>query len=166
MKRFLLILLFSVVVSCKGSKERVETSRHEASQEIKKVYLKDTRYGKTLWTMEAKEIKETRDTTWIYSPKIFFGGEEKKTSTLTADSGFYLPYTGDMVAFGNVYVETEGGAKLWTSKLVWDPHKEQIKTDQEVKIQKDGKLLRGKGLISDPNLKHIVIQGKVEGYEE
>lgn len=158
---FLFLLLF--VISCKEKPKEMK-EKSEASQEINKVFLKDTRFGKTLWTMEAKKIEEQRETTWVYSPKIFFGGE-KKTSTLVADSGVYVPYTGDMTAFGNVYVETKEGAKLWTSELEWKAKEEKIFTDKEVLIQKKGKIIKGKGLTSDPDLKNIVIHGKVEGYE-
>jgi len=165
MKRvlFLLFLLF-FPASCKEKTKEIR-EKPEASQEIRKVHLKDTRFGKTLWTMEAERIEEKHDTTWVYAPKIYFGGEKNRTSTLTADSGLYVPYTGDMVAYGDVYVETEEGAKLWTSELEWRAKEEKIFTEKEVLIKKEGKTIRGKGLTSDPNLKNIVIHGKVEGYE-
>lgn len=166
MKRIFFFLSLAVVLSfsCKG-KPKEEERVPEASQEIKKVTLRETRFGKTLWIMEADRLEEREDTTWVYSLKIEFVKKGKKTSTLTGDSGLYIPRTGDMTAFGDVSVRTEEGARLWTSELKWQAEKEEIFTDKEVLIKKKGKTIKGKGLISDPELKNIVIQGKVEGYE-
>ena len=165
MRLVLVLLLVLQLLSCKERTKEKPQGEITQEQEINKVFIKETRWGKTLWTLEAERLKERKDTTWIYNFTLKFLKGGKVTSTLTADSGLYLERTGDMTAYGDVYVVTEEGARLWTSLLNWDAKREKIFTDKDVLIKRDGKTIKGKGLTSDPDLENIIIHGRVEGYE-
>jgi len=164
MKRvFLLTLIF--LLSCKSDeKEKVYPPRGE--QEIERFQIIETRWGKKSFVLSAELLEERGDTTLVFQFTVDFYDEKGEiVSTLVADSGVILKKTGDMIALGNVEVKTKEGAVLNTVELHWIEDRKKIVTEKEVVIKKEGKLLKGKGLISDPGLKHIEIKGKVVGYE-
>jgi len=75
------------------------------------------------------------------------------SSTIKADSGFYIMETNLYRAKGDVLVvsKEEQEKELYTDELFWDPAKEIIYTDKYVKIITETDTLEGTGLESDQN---------------
>ena len=139
-----------------------EDSLKSPAQEMKKVYIVETLWGEKSWELWADRLEERSDTTWVFELSIGFYSDRKQVSTLFADSGVVFKNK-DLKAFGRVRVETDEGSVLTTETLRWDNEERLIETDDPVTIEKGGKVIRGMGLVSDPNLEHITIRGEIEG---
>lgn len=164
MKKILFLSIF-FLFGCKAE-EKEQVSLPKGEQEIERFHIVETRWGRKSFELSAKLLEERKDTTWVFDFSVdFFDEKGNKVSTLVADSGVIFKKTGDMIALGNVKVETEDGTLLYTDELLWKEDIKKITTEKEVIIKKEGKVLKGKGLISDPGLKHIEIKGKVLGHE-
>jgi LPS export ABC transporter protein LptC len=164
--RFLFPLFISILFLFCGEEEKEQIPPPTGEQEIEKFQIVETRWGKKSFALTAKILEERNDTTWVFKFKVvFFDEKGERVSTLTADSGAIFKKTGDMMALGNVLVKTVEGVELISDELLWKEDIRKIVTDKEVLIKRDGKVLKGKGLVSDPGLKHIEIKGKVRGYE-
>ena len=93
----------------------------------------------------------------------FFDKEGKHTSIMDADSGVIKERRQEFEALGNVVVVSDGGVKLETESLRWDPQKQRVVTDDFVKITKEGDVVYGYGLEADQKLENLKIKKKVKG---
>jgi len=161
--KFLFMIGLLLFLSCQRGNERT-TEEMRGEEEVRKVRLVETTKGRKIFELEAGKITQRGDTTWIYGLHAkFYDREGRVSSNLEADSGFYLRKYGDMKAFGDVKFSSQEGKKLFTSFLAWEKRKNRIWTDKKVKILSNGKEIIGEGLESDPQLREIIIKGKVEG---
>ena len=87
----------------------------------------------------------------------FFSSNGEYFSQLWADSGIVNMETNDMFAVGNVVVLTNDSLRLETETLNWDEEMEKISTEDSVVFYQEDKIIRGKGLYSDPGLEDVVI---------
>jgi hypothetical protein len=55
---------------------------------------------------------------------------------------------------------------LVTSQLAWEPSTEQIVSDSFVTATRQNDILRGYGMVSDPELKNIVFKRQISGQME
>lgn len=77
----------------------------------------------------------------------FYDKNQKVSSTLKADYGYYTKKENLYKATGNVEVESyEDGKKLNTEELFWKPDKQEIYTDKFVRIETAEEILLGEGL--------------------
>jgi len=135
-------------------------------QEIYRVEITQSRFNRKIWKLRAMSIRENGDTIVFYRFKVsFFGPDEKLSSVLRADSGRLYKKTEDMEAYGNVKIFfLRDSTQVYTSHIIYESRKRLIKGDREVKIlTPDGEIL-GKGFVTDPEMKHIKIYGKVRGH--
>lgn len=112
----------------------------------------------TLWSdsarvkvklVAAKQIElENGDRTFPNGVFIeFFNSEGVKTSSLTADRGFYTKAENLYRAEGDVEVISyEKKEQLNTEELFWKPDEQKIYTDKFVRIDTEDELLLGEGL--------------------
>jgi len=111
-----------------------------------------------------------KDSTQAYVVRVnFYDNAGEWSSVLTADSGVIREKTEHLEVFGNVAVTTRDSVRLNTSQLAWDPDRAKIVSDSFVVIHKAGDIIRGWGMVSDPDLKNIVIKkstGEMQDYEE
>jgi len=163
MRYFLPALIF-LFLACgqKGEKEKSE------SQEVLRgVRITETRLGKKSWELFARRVEEFKDTARVYDFVLYFYDEEgNKTSELWADSGVVFQDKGDMKALGKVRVYTQEGDTLYTTSLRWKEREKKILSESPVEIHSRGKILKGKGLISDARLSNVEILGKIQGKSE
>jgi len=166
MKTIIWILVALFPLSCTQKRPEETTRGKQREEEASRIKVTQTQLDKKVWELLAEKLISRGDTTWIYNFTVhFFDEEGEKTSTLTADSGFIFQDTGDMIALGDVEVVTKDSSRLKTNSLKWKEKERKITSDDDVLIERKGKMIRGRGLITDPNLEHIVIEGKVIGYE-
>ncbi len=160
------IAVLVVLVACGQSQEPGTTENPPPKEELQTVQIVETRWGRPQWTLNADRILLGSDTTRVYPVRLTFYDEEGRVSShLVADSGWVLEKTRDLIAMGNVVVVTQDSTRLVTSSLRWDNKQRKIETDQEVTIYKKGRVLKGKGLVSDAALERIEIEGQVVGHE-
>jgi LPS export ABC transporter protein LptC len=161
-KIVLFILIFSFL-RCEHKKE-IEMSAKEES--LSSFTLKNYDGSKLKWKLTAQKATIS-DTTVINQFELeFFDEDLNRVSILKADSGYIIHKTNDLRAKGNIFIISSDSVKLWTDELNWSEERQKIFTDGEIKYSKGNEQYRGKGLESDPSLKHIVIKEKFSGEGE
>lgn len=91
----------------------------------------------------------------------FFQTAGDKDSDLTSKQGTYNSRLGSMEARGDVVVNSVAGRKLTTPHLRFDPTRNEISSDSTFELrERNGRILRGVGFISDPDLNAVrVLKG-------
>ena len=98
----------------------------------------------------------------LQAPNVeFFDKEGKLQTTLTAEHGEYSEDKHDMVAYGNVRVESVEGDVLETDSLFWNNEKDKILSNSFVKLTRGRDVMTGYGLECDPNLNSVDIKRDV-----
>ena len=92
----------------------------------------------------------------------FFDKEGKRQTTLISDAGEYSEETRDMLAFGNVQVESVDGDVLETDSLFWNNELDKIFSNSFVKLTRGRDVITGYGLECDPNLNSVDIKRDVQ----
>ncbi len=164
MRLILPFFLIFLLISCAN---KTEEKVQETREMLRGVKIIETKMGRKSWELHAERIDEESDTTLVYNFVLYFFDENgKRTSELWADSGVVFQERGDMKALGNVRVFTVEGDTLFTSSLMWREDIKRIICDSPVTLISKGKVLRGKGLVSDAKLSKVEIKGQVEGESE
>ncbi len=105
-----------------------------------------------------------KDSTQAYTLKVnFYDNDGLWTSLLTADSGVIREKTEKLEVFGDVRVTTRDSVRLTTTQLAWDPKIAKIVSDSFVTAEREGDIIRGYGMVSDPDLKNIVFKRQISG---
>jgi LPS export ABC transporter protein LptC len=92
----------------------------------------------------------------------FFDKEGTRQTTLISDAGEYSEETRDMLAYGNVKVESAEGDVLETDSLFWNSEQDKILSNSFVKLTRGRDVLTGYGLECDPNLNSVDIKKDVK----
>lgn len=92
----------------------------------------------------------------------FFDVFGKKESELTADYAIIDDEKDLMLAENNVIVRNVEGDILETDKLNWNQQKEEIFTNEFVKITTENEVIFGEGLVSNQNFSKYTIR-KIKG---
>ena len=92
----------------------------------------------------------------------FFDVNGKKESELNADYAIIDEEKDLMLAQHNVVVRNVDGDVLETEKLNWNKQKEEIFTDEFVKITTENEVIFGQGLVSNQNFSKYTIR-KIKG---
>ncbi len=186
-KRFKLILLFSLIIFISSGCDNIglDESPHDdlkkIDYQISGFELKYYKLGELSWVFCADTVVvpineefDSKEDTSIFSidegfnsaevVEISFFKDEQLTSKLFADKGEYYVLSGNLIAEGNVVVESADKDKLLTSKLWWIEFVEEFWTDREVEIirLKDNSKIRGVRLKSDRMLKDVRIDKHIE----
>jgi LPS export ABC transporter protein LptC len=163
MIKMLILMLAFVFMSC----ERQNKTELEIKDEsLTSFILKNYKGSRLIWKLTAEDAKIS-DTTVIHQLVLeFFDENSQPSSKLKADSGYVIHKTNDLKAVGNIVIKSNDSVTLWTDELNWSEENQKIFTDREVRYSKDKQVYRGRGLESDPSLKHIVIKEKFSGKGE
>jgi len=101
-------------------------------------------------------VYENNGRTFVKKVKVtFFTPEGVQQSVLNADSGWYEARSGNMEGRGNVVVVRADGSRLNTSRLLYEPQKNQVSTDQFYTYVSGEQHGQGTGFVSDPSFKNI-----------
>ena len=168
MKYFVLIIfILLLATSCGREPPKQEQLKVPAQEEVDRVVVTETRWGKPQWRLETQSIVAKKDSTFVYDVSLWFYDENgNQTSHLVADSGIVIENTRDLIALGNVKVVTQDSSTLYTKRLIWKNDKQIITTPDSVLIIRHGRTLKGVGLTSDARLSRIKIGGKVVGEQD
>ena len=93
----------------------------------------------------------------------FYDEDGKATGKLFADSGWIQNRTQRITVYGDVFISTEDGVKLWTDSLAYFPKTKRVMTSGGVRIDKNGEYITGRGLDSDLDFSDIRITENVSG---
>ncbi|OAG27108.1 hypothetical protein TH606_08660 [Thermodesulfatator autotrophicus] len=116
--------------------------------EIKKLYYVIYEQGKLKWKIWAeKALMYEKDRINFLSLKICARPEEG--FCITAEKGDYDSLKDEFIFKNNVHLKTKNKGELFTSYLKYLAGQNLLITTAEVKIIKEGLVIRGKGLVYD-----------------
>lgn len=156
-----------VLASCDQARRAVPgaSSGEIPDQEVSDFVVTETDAGRPEWTMYARsaEMFNARSLIVAHGVRIdFFDEKGKRSSTLTAREGEMHQARRDMVARGNVILQTTEGTRMTTEVLQFLNQEQRIVSDQLVRVERKGDVLTGYGFESDPELKHFEFKRQVK----
>ena len=134
-------------------------------QEVSDFVVTETDAGRPEWTLYARSagMFNARGLVVAQGVRIdFFDNTGKRSSTLTAREGEMHQARRDMVARGNVVLQTTEGTRMTTEVLQFLNEEQKIVSDQLVRVERKGDVLTGYGFESDPELKHFEFKREVK----
>jgi LPS export ABC transporter protein LptC len=93
----------------------------------------------------------------------FFTTTGTRSAVLTSRRGTYHTTTGQMVARGNVDVNSTDGRRLRSEELAYDQNRNEISSDSAFVMTEPTRRLEGIGFRSDPNLQNVHILKTLSG---
>ena len=166
--RFVAALLLGVILaSC--SEDVPEEATSEVVRSPDEVFTDfvtmESDSGRVQWRLTAPRANRyTKEKLILLDNPIieFFDKEGMLRTTLESDAGEYSEETRDMLAFGNVVVESTEGDVLETDSLFWNSEQDKILSNSFVKLTRGGDVLTGFGLECDPSLNSVDIKRDVK----
>lgn len=134
-------------------------------QEVSDFMVTETDAGKPEWTLHARSAAmfNARNVLVARGVRIDFYDEKgNRSSTLTAREGEMHQVRRDMVARGNVVLQTTEGTRMSTESLRFLNESQKIVSDDFVRVERQGDVLTGYGFESDPDLKHFEFKRQVQ----
>jgi len=134
-------------------------------QEVSDFMVTETDAGRPEWTMHAHSaaIFNARNALVARGLRVDFYNEKgERSSTLTAREGEMHQVRRDMVARGNVVLQTVEGTRMSTETLRFLNEAQKIVSDDFVRVERQGDVLTGYGFESDPNLERFEFKRQVE----
>ncbi|MBP7669588.1 MAG: LPS export ABC transporter periplasmic protein LptC [Candidatus Eisenbacteria bacterium] len=139
----------------------------DAVQTVLRMNLRESEAGKLRWVLEADSafVYGEEDSTLLRSMRVEFYDPkgESVTSTLESRRGQVDARTRLLIAKDHVVVVSREGHRLETEELRWDPEIGKVVSDRFVRLTKDGSVITGVGIESDPDLGSYSIRSRVKG---
>jgi LPS export ABC transporter protein LptC len=153
-------LLAGLLLGCSGGKKVAATSAtgELPDSEVEDFTVTETDSGRAEWTLFAKQAEtyQARDRVIARTVRIFFFDETgARRSELVAREGELTQRSRDMIARGNVVLQTTEGWRMSTQEMRFLNSTHRIVSDSLVRVEKQGSILEGVGFESDPNLEHF-----------
>jgi LPS export ABC transporter protein LptC len=133
-------------------------------QEVADFSVTETDQGSPQWTMYARSasVFSARNLIVAHGVRVdFFDQDGKRSSTLTAREGELHQLRRNMVARGNVVLQTAEGTRMSTEQLRFLNREQKIVSDDFVRVERGGDVLTGIGFESDPRLEHFEFKRQV-----
>ncbi len=170
--RLVALLLLAAAVAAGGCSDRrpagpAGTAVELPDQEINDFALTETDAGRPLWKLNARYAAEYSARNQITAKTLrvdFYDERGQRSSVLTARAGEINSRTRDMVARGQVVLETTEGTRLSTEELRFLNRDQKILVpdDQLVRVERANDVLTGYGFESDPDLNHYEFKRQVQ----
>lgn len=150
---FTFFLLIGALLSCKPGLEKQEIIEYDGplleADHIQTMYS-DSAVVRVRLSADKQFELQNGDREFPQGIFIeFYEPDGSMSSTLEANEGYYFKETDLYRAVGDVVViGLENDEKLNTEELFWDPNKEEVYTDKFVRIESDGELHMGEGLVA------------------
>lgn len=166
MRRFCLILIFSVLAGCNEEKIKPPVN-HSFQDKIlpaqeswnSKIFFTDS--GKTkaiLYAGHLQVFEDTKETLMDGGIKVdFFNEHEIKTSNLTSKRGRVEETSNNLYAIDSVVAVNDSGVVLRSEEIVWRNKDRKIYSDKFVTIESPDETIQGYGFESDQQLRNYVI---------
>src|SRR5262245_9016886 len=160
-------LVAVVLMGCDQARRAVPgaSSGELPDQEVSDFVVTETDAGRPEWTMYARSAAMFNARSLVVAQGVridFFDEQGKRSSTLTAREGEMHQTRRDMVARGNVILQTTEGTRMSTEVLQFLNQEQRIVSDQLVRVERGGDVLTGYGFESDPELKHFEFKREVK----
>lgn len=148
-----------------GSKRHATVPPGELpDQEVSDFVLTETDQGRPQWTLYARSASTFTAQQLIRVRGVrvdFFGEDGQRSSELTAREGEIHQERRDMLARGGVVLATSEGTRMTTEELQYLNLANKIRSDQLVRVERQGDVLEGVGFESDPGLERFEFRTRV-----
>jgi LPS export ABC transporter protein LptC len=165
--RFWPVVVLPVMFFGGCAEERAEVGTEVLpSQVVEEFVLNESSSGARLYTLEADTayVYDEEMRVDVFTPRVTFYDQDGEVhAVLDADRGAIFSETDDLVAWGNVLVETVDSTRLRTDSLTWNNRERLVRTDAHVEIDTPKGKVEGMGLVSDAGLERIEILSEVTG---
>ncbi len=154
----ILYLVFFMGFACHSTshKEGESSSEELKESEIWNPFIILTQGENKLVEAKSDKLYKKRNDAALLVGNVkidFYNDEGNHISILYSDSARINEYSNDLNANGNVYVVSDSGYTLTTSKIVWDNSYKMILAEDSVMFTtSDGNTLQGVGFESDADL--------------
>ncbi len=160
------LLLFPVTEGCapETTPPPKKSDAKIPEQVIDGVKMRETSQRGLLWILDAHQglsYGADQPTQLKILRVRFFDGQEQVRSTLTSKRGEVNEDTQLLSAQDSVVVVTPKGERLETESLLWDPHRERIRTDAPFRLTRGQDVMTGVGFDADPDLTHYSVHSSV-----
>jgi LPS export ABC transporter protein LptC len=164
-KLLIFLLAAAVLLACEEKEIEEKLPKDMPKIILEKLCLTETKSGQRLWTLNADRADVYEEIIKVDEVTVrFYDENENEYSVLTAPRGELNTRTHNIFVEDSVYVVTNDSTKLHTESLFWLNDSAKILTDAYVRILKrDGTVIEGKGLRTDPRLSRIEIIGETKG---
>ena len=135
-------------------------------QEVRNFVLTETDQGNPVWKLYARyaAMYDARNSIVAQAVRVdFYDAQGNKTSELSAREGEIDRQSRDMIARGNVVIQTTEGTRMSTEELRFLNRTQKVRSDREVRVERAGNVLTGVGFESDPDLKHYQFRKRIVG---
>ncbi len=157
--------------ACKSSKKTPPVSTQSALADSANQVMYGARFNLTdQGVMHAQLLADTAyffdDNTRVellHVNTTFYTSTGVKNAVLTSRRGTYHTPTGQMIARGDVVVNSEDGRRLRSEELKYDQSHNEISTDSAFMLTGPDRSLQGIGFRSDPNLQNIHVLKTLSG---
>lgn len=146
------LLLLSIFVSACGDGNlevpTVAMDRRKPDESSANVTITQFDEGRIEYVLKADRIDRYYDKRILNAYKVDILAYDPKTgdtSKLKADSTIVDDARNLIYAHGNVKYDSPGG-KITTKRLIWDRNMDQILVPEQVTLERDGNIVRGKNL--------------------
>jgi len=149
------------------SSSPAESTGEMPDQEVTDFAITETDEGNIEWKLFARYAAtySARNVVEARSIRVdFYGDDGERSSTLTSRDGEINQRTRDMVARGNVVLETTEGTRLSSEELRFLNREQRIVVPVTylVRVERAGDVLTGYGFESDPELTHYEFKKRVQ----
>ena len=168
----LLIHLFFFITGCSEDRQSSTNGAGKKSLTLVdtvKVYFTDA--GKLQAILYALRMEEVKGVTWGWDIRVDFfqDDDEKPDGYMVADSGMVKQGRGrrrsEVSVFGDVHLTAPDGTELFADSLRWNPRRQMVESNSDVRIVRGSEVVEGRGFTSDPNFNRIrvkSVRGKIE----
>ena len=167
MSRVTIILALLVLMSFYSCEKEVEERLPTDIPKItlEKLCLTETKSGQKLWMLTAARAGVYEEIIRVDTVQVrFYDEQEIEFSVLFAPRGELNTRTHNIFVADSVTVFTSDSTVLYTDSLFWLNDSAKILSDAYVRILKrDGTVIEGRGLRTDPRLTRIEIIGETKG---
>lgn len=149
------------------SSSPAESTGEMPDQEVTDFAITETDGGDIQWKLFARYAAtySARNVVEARSIRVdFYGDDGERSSTLTSRDGEINQRSRDMVARGNVVLETTEGTRLSSEELRFLNREQRIVVPVRylVRVERSGDVLTGYGFESDPELRHYEFKRRVQ----
>lgn len=158
---------FIGLAGCGGSPQlsSVQAEGELPDHEVSDFEATETDQGAVQWKMYARSAATYRARSTVVARGLridFFDEKGERASTLTAREGEMNDRTHDMLARGDVVIQTTEGTRMTTDQIQFLNKLQRIQTESFVRVDRRGDVLTGWGFESDPELKDFQFKREVK----
>jgi LPS export ABC transporter protein LptC len=159
------LAVMCTVMACEDKEIEERLPKDTPKVVLEKLSLTETKSGQKLWTLTASRAEVYDEIIKAEEVMVrFYGEDEDEFSVLNAPRGELNTRTHNILVKDNVVVVTSDSTMLHADSLLWVNDSAKILTDSYVKIiKKDGTVIEGRGLKTDPRLSRIEVIGEIRG---